>query len=298
MAHQHTHTHAHDHHPGGDIKVAFFLNFVFTVIEFAGGILTNSVAILSDAFHDLGDSISLGLAWYFENLSKKKKTAGYSYGYRRFSLAGALINAVVLMIGSVIILREAIPRFFNPQMVKVEGMMALGVLGIIFNGIAALRLRNRSSLNQKVVYLHLLEDVLGWIAVLLGALIMYFVDAPFIDPLLSVLISAYILFNVFRNLKAIIKIVMQGTPAETDLSAIDHYFSQVPEIDGYHDLHVWSLDGQYHVLTVHLIVDGSIDREKLIQLKLKIREDLHQMGIGHVTLEFETDKEECVLVDC
>jgi cobalt-zinc-cadmium efflux system protein len=298
MAHQHAHNHTHDHPPGGDIKVAFFLNFVFTIVEFIGGILTNSVAILSDAFHDLGDSISLGLAWYFENLSKKKKTSGYSYGYRRFSLAGALINAVILSIGSVIILREAIPRFFNPQMVKVEGMIALGVLGIIFNGIAALRLKNRGSINQKVVYLHLLEDVLGWIAVLLGALIMYFVDAPFIDPLLSVLISGYILFNVFRNLKAIVKIVMQGTPAETDLAAIDHYFSQAPEIDGYHDLHVWSLDGQYHVLTVHLIVDGAIDRNKLIQLKLKIREDLRQMGIEHATLEFETDREECLLVDC
>ena len=170
-SHSHSHAHHHDHH--GDvknIKVAFFLNFGFAIIEIIGGFLTNSVAILSDAVHDLGDSLSLGLAWYFQKYSRKKSDSTYTYGYRRFSLVGALANSLVLIVGSILILTEAIPRIFNPQQAHPQGMMMLAVLGIAVNGVAMLRLRRGKSLNEKVVSLHLMEDVLGWIAVLVGAI--------------------------------------------------------------------------------------------------------------------------------
>ena len=148
------HDHQHDHHHHSDvknIKAAFFLNFGFTLLEIVGGIYTNSIAILSDAVHDLGDSLSLGMAWYFQKVSRKGSDATYSYGYKRFSLLGAVINSVVLIVGSVIILTAAIPRIFNPQDTHVEGMFVLAIIGVIVNGAAVFRLKKGNSINEKVV---------------------------------------------------------------------------------------------------------------------------------------------------
>ena len=172
-----------------NIGYAFFLNFGFTIIEIIGGFLTNSVAILTDAVHDFGDSISLGLAWYLQKVSKKGSDHKYSYGYKRFSLLGAIINSVILLVGSVFILSETIPRILEPQTPDVKGMFILAILGIIVNGAAVIRLRTGNTINEKVVSLHLWEDVLGWVAILIGSVMMYFFDIPIIDPILSILIS-------------------------------------------------------------------------------------------------------------
>ncbi|MCB0667226.1 MAG: cation transporter [Saprospiraceae bacterium] len=300
--HQSTHqsTHSHPHHSThpSNISTAFFLNLAFTIIEFIGGLYTNSIAIITDAFHDLGDSISLGLAWYFERFSKKKRTSNYSYGFKRFSLIGAIVNSMVLIVGSIIMLREAIPRLMHPQSVKVEGMFLLAVLGIFFNGLAVFRMRKDKSINQRVVYLHLLEDVLGWVAVLIGALIMYFTNAPFIDPLLSIGIALYILYNAFKNIRLMVSIIMQGIPSDIDLQEIEEYFCGLPKITDFHDLHIWTMDGEYHVLTVHLVLEKELDQATLFELKSKIRKDLHNLNIEHATLEFESKDEDCVLVEC
>ncbi len=165
----HNHDHHHHHHDTGNLKVAFFLNLAFTLVEIVGGLYTNSLAILSDALHDLGDSLSLGLSWYFQKLSKKGRTSSFSYGYKRFSLLGAVVNSIVLVVGSIIILSKAIPQLFNPSQANAEGMMYLAILGIVVNGAAVLKLRKGESLNEKVITLHLLEDVLGWVAVLIGS---------------------------------------------------------------------------------------------------------------------------------
>jgi cobalt-zinc-cadmium efflux system protein len=151
--HRHKHKHEHVHHHGGDgnIGVAFFLNLTFTVIELIGGIFTNSIAIVSDAVHDFGDSLSLGLAWYFQRLSKKGGTKQYTYGYKRFSLLGAIINSVVLIVGSVYIISNAIPRLLIPQQTNATGMFALAVVGILVNGAAVLRTRKATSINERVV---------------------------------------------------------------------------------------------------------------------------------------------------
>ena len=294
------HTHHHDHQHGDvkNIKTAFFLNLSFTVIELVGGVLTNSVAILSDAVHDLGDSISLGLAWYFQKVAKKPRTKEFTYGYKRFSLLGAVINSVILLVGSVLILVHAIPRLFNPQQPNVEGMLLLAVLGVVVNGLAVLRLRKGSSINERVVSLHLLEDVLGWLAVLVGAGIMYFVDAPFIDPLLSIAIALFILFNVFRNIRQSLHIILQGSPLEVDLEKVKRSILSIDGVEGVHDLHAWSVDGEYNVMTVHVVLLKAITMEEQQQLKLRIRKKLYAQGIQHCTIEFEQADEDCGMEPC
>ena len=162
--HNHHHGHGHHHHHGGNIRVAFWLNTGFAILELIGGFYTNSVAILSDALHDLGDSLSLGTAWYFERKSKQKRDAIYTYGYQRFSLVWAFINSIILIVGSVLILKEAFGRLFAPEHPDTTGMMIFAVFGILVNGAAMLRLKRGESINEKVISLHFLEDVLGWAA--------------------------------------------------------------------------------------------------------------------------------------
>lgn len=288
MGHRH-----HHHHETGNIKVAFFLNLGFTIIEIVGGLLTNSLAILSDALHDLGDSLSLGLSWYFQELSNKGSTKKFSYGFARFSILGAIINSIVLVVGSIFILTRAIPEILNPEPVNAHGMLLLSILGIIVNGIAALRLKKGGSMNERVVSLHLIEDVLGWVAVLIGSIVMMFVDAFWIDPLLSIMISGYILFNVYRNLKESLVIILQGAPQDISVDNIHKQLDDIPEICGVHDCHVWSMDGEYNVLTVHLQLTEDYRLSELPDLKKRIQDQLSHASIDHITVEFENEGEDC-----
>ncbi|MEQ9300734.1 MAG: cation diffusion facilitator family transporter [Cyclobacteriaceae bacterium] len=293
MGHHHNH-----HHATGNIKVAFFLNLAFTIIEIIGGLLTNSLAILSDAVHDLGDSLSLGLSWYFQKLSAKGRTDTFSYGYKRFSLLGAVINALVLVAGSVVILVHAIPRLFNTEQTNAQGMLVLAVIGVIVNGAAVLRLRKGESLNEKVVSLHLIEDVLGWVAVIIGSVLMIFYDLPFIDPLLSVMISLFMLYNVYKSLKKSLVIILQGTPEEVDIEEVRLKLREITEVVGIHDCHAWSMDGQYNVLTIHLVLDKDYRLSQQADLKQRIEEKLKKESIHHLTIAFETQDERCALIDC
>ena len=294
----HNHDQDHHHHATGNLKVAFFLNLAFTIVEIVGGLYTNSLAILSDALHDLGDSLGLGLSWYFQKLSKKGRTSSFSYGYKRFSLLGAVVNSVVLVVGSIIILSKAIPQLFNPSQANAEGMMYLAILGIVVNGAAVLKLRKGESLNEKVVSLHLLEDVLGWVAVLFGSVIMIFWNAPFIDPLLSILISLFILYNVYRNLKRSLLIILQGTPSEVSIGDIQDKLKSIKSVIGVHDCHVWSMDGNYNVLTVHLVLDKNYELAEQVALKARVKEVLKDESISHITIEFESQNEVCEMKDC
>ncbi|MHB9055596.1 MAG: cation diffusion facilitator family transporter [Paludibacteraceae bacterium] len=300
-AHNHAHSLDHQHSYHGEvknIKIAFFLNLCFSIIEIAGGFMTNSVAILSDAVHDLGDSLSLGLAWYFQKFSRKHRDKNFTYGYRRFSLVGALVNSIVLIVGSVLILSEAIPRIFHPQPSNATGMFLLAILGIIVNGVAALRLSHGNTLNEKVVSLHLIEDVLGWAAVLIGAVIMHFTHATVIDPILSILIALYVLSNVFRNLKEFFRIILQGTPSKINMDEMVEKIKQIESINSIHDLHLWTIDGNLNILTIHVVLKAEQNMEQLSQLKNQIRAVLNDNGIEHVTIEFETLTEDCTLENC
>lgn len=291
-------SHHNHNHAESNIVVAFWLNLGFVVIELIGGLLTNSIAILSDALHDLGDSFSLGLSWYFQRVSKKKRDAKYSYGYRRFSLLGALINSGVLLVGSVFVIYKSVERVIDPQQADAKGMFLLAILGIVVNGAAMLRLRRGSSLNERTVSLHLLEDVLGWAAVLVASVVMMFFDVPILDPILSLAIACYILFNIYRNLRDTLRVVLQGTPEDVDSEQVEKLLTAIPEIESIHDLHLWTMDGEYNIMTVHLVCSPD-DLESVVCLKQKIKKSLKGLNIHHATIEIDRLGEVCELeMDC
>ena len=284
MAHNHPHT-----HETGNIKVAFFLNLAFTLIEIVGGVMTNSLAIMSDALHDFGDSISLGLSWYFQHIASKKRDNTFSYGYKRFSLLGAIINSIILLLGSVFVISKAIPRLMNPEPTDAQGMIYLAILGIIVNGTAVMRLRRGHSMNEKVVSLHLLEDVLGWVAVLIGSVVMKFYNLPIIDPILSLMIMVYILFNIYKNLKESFQIILQATPHGVNISSITAKIMSLEEVESIHDCHLWTMDGAYNVFTAHVVLyNTEINIDEQEQLKRRIKDLLAEELISHITIEFES----------
>ncbi|MBD3289683.1 cation diffusion facilitator family transporter [candidate division KSB1 bacterium] len=276
-----------------NIKIAFFLNFSFTILEFIGGFLTNSLAIFSNALHDLGDNFSLGLSWFLDKFSKREKTDRFSYGYRRFSLLAALLNTIILIIGSVIILWEAIPRIIHPQHSDAQGMLTFAILGIVVNGIAVLKLRTGQSMNEQVITWHLLEDVLGWTAVLIAAIILYFRDIHIIDPLLSVAITGYVLFNVIRKLIKTLSLFLQGVPDKITLSEIEQILTSINKVVSTHHTHVWSLDGENHVLSTHVTIEKDSTKEDVISIKCQILESLQDMNFEHTTIEIEYEDEVC-----
>ena len=286
--------HHHDvhHHGSGNLKVAFLLNFTFTLIEFAGGLWTNSVAILSDAVHDLGDSISLGLAWYFDRLSKHGSTPKDTYGYARYSLLGGLITAIVLVAGIGFILWNATQRLFDPEEVNARGMIVLAIVGVIFNGAAVLRVRKGKSLTEKVVSWHLLEDTLGWIAVLIGAAVMAVWDLPWIDPALSICISLFVLWNVVRNLKKFLDVFLQRAPPDFDLPAFESAVKAIPEVVDVHDTHSWSIDGEKHVLTTHVIVSPTVFPDKALSIKTQVKELVGGKGFEHLAIDIEASADD------
>ncbi len=290
---------SHHHHDGQkNIRAAFLLNFLFTLIEIAGGIWTNSLAILSDALHDLGDSLSLGVAWFLEKYAKKGPDKRFSFGYARFSLLGALISSIVLISGSLLILIRIIPRILHPEAVNPKGMMVLAVLGVLANGFAVLRLRRGSSMNEKIVSWHLLEDLLGWIVVLTVSIVLMFWNVPVLDPLLSLAITIYVVFNVVKNLIEIMKIFLQGVPVDYSAEAIEtRIVEQTSAVKAYHT-HIWSMDGEHHMLSTHILLKEDAARNEIIKAKQTIKEIAQAMQIDHVTVQVDFDCETDETYEC
>ncbi len=275
------------------IGLVFLLNLGFTVIEFIGGLLTNSTAIMADAVHDLGDSLSLGSAWLLSRWGQKTANNEFTYGYRRLTLFGAFLNSIVLIAGSIWVLTQAIPRLSDPVMPVTEGMLALAILGVTINGFAAYRISKGSTMNEKVLNWHLLEDVLGWVAVLLVSVILQFVDWPILDPLLSVGFTLFILVNVIRNLWATGKIFLQAVPDKTLHDEIRHKLLNIDGISDIHHQHLWSLDGEQHVLTAHLVIEGSLENGRYNSIKDSVAETLKPFSLAHTTIEIELKQEYC-----
>ena len=287
------HDHSHSHGSNNRIGWAFFLNVTFTIIEFIGGILTNSTAIMADAVHDLGDSLSIGFAWFLSKVSEKGSNSEFTYGYRRLSLFGALINGLVLIIGSVWVLTEAIPKLLQPEMPIVEGMIALAVFGVLVNGFAAYKLSKGKTLNERVLNWHLLEDVLGWVAVLIVSIVLLFVDWPILDPALSILFTLYILINVAKNLWHTIRLFLQAIPDKELSKSVYKTLIELKEVDSIHHLHLWSLDGEHHVLTAHLALQEALSTQQQLELKKAIAERLSKFNLEHTTIELEMTNEQC-----
>ncbi|MDY4790537.1 MAG: cation diffusion facilitator family transporter [Bacteroidales bacterium] len=271
-----------------NIRTAFFLNLAFAFVELIGGIITNSVAILSDAVHDFGDSISLAIAWALQKKSNKAKDDKYSYGYKRFSLLSSVILSGILLVGSILILVEAIGRLFNPQEVNAQGMLWLSILGIIVNGLAALSVKRGKTLNERAVFLHIMEDVLGWIGVLVISIVMIFANLPILDPILSISITIWVLYNVYKNLKATFNILLQAFPKNVDVKKLTKEIEAIDNVISIHDLHIWTQDGNSHVMTLHIVAEKNYET-----IKLKVREMVKAYNIDHVTIELEDKDSTC-----
>lgn len=302
MSHNHSHSHSHHHShthshtkdmSSNRIGWAFFLNLGFTIIEFIGGWLTNSTAIMSDAVHDLGDTLSIGSAWILNKLGKKQANNEFSYGFRRLSLFGALLNGLVLIVGSIWIMTEAIPRLFDPVMPEAEGMLLLAMFGVCVNGFAAYKLSAGETLNERILNWHLLEDVLGWIAVLIVSIVLMFAELPILDPILSIAFTLFILVNVARNLWTTIKLFAQSSP-DTGLSKnVKQALLNIKHVADLHHFHLWSLDGEHHVLTVHLTLEDRLDIKQQEALKSDIQRKLSEFSLEHTTIELEWPDEIC-----
>lgn len=276
-----------------NIFIAFILNLTFSILEFIGGTITNSVAIISDSVHDLGDALSIGVSYFLEKKSKKGPDDKYTYGYVRYSIMGSVITTVILLAGSILVIYNAILRIINPVKIDYNGMIAFAVFGVVINFIAAYFTKDGDSLNQRSVNLHMLEDVLGWIVVLIGAIVMRFTDISIIDPILSICVAVYILFHASKNFGLILDVLLEKSPREVDIGEIKEHLLELGDITDIHHIHVWSMDGYSNYATMH-IVSSEMGRE----IKEKIRDELKEHGIGHVTIEFELPDEECDYENC
>lgn len=275
------------------LRAAFVLNFAFAAVEVVGGLWTNSVAILSGALHDLGDSLAIGISWILEVRSWRGQDRRYTYGYRRLSLLAALLNAVVLVFGSILVISEAIPRLLSPVRPRAEAMVGLAVLGVVVNGAAVWRLRTGRGLSTRVVTWHILEDVLGWVAVLATSIVNLLRDLPVLDPLVALLITAYVLANVVRGLRRTLQVFLQGVPSGVDVEGIDAQLRAIEGVCSTHHTHVWSLDGERHVLTSHLVVRREATRDDLLRIKARVGELAASMPVEHTTVELEFEDEDC-----
>jgi cobalt-zinc-cadmium efflux system protein len=276
-----------------NIRLAFLLNLTFAIAELFGGYYTNSIAIISDALHDLGDSVTLFIAWRLEKISRRGEDRKFSYGYRRFSLLGALFSAIVLITGSIYIIGEAIERMRDPQPTNAAGMLVFAVVGMAVNGYAAYRTHSGFNMNMKLISWHLIEDVLGWAAVFVVSIVMLFIDVPILDPLLSLFVTAIILYNVFKNLRKTLSLFLQGVPETVDVEAFEKRILEMDMVGGVHHTHVWSLDGENNVLTTHIVLCPGAKREEIRKIKAGAREFAHQVGVTHSTIEFEYLEEDC-----
>lgn len=292
-----TSAHAHGHHHHGSessrIGLAFWLNAGFAVIELIGGLLTNSVAILADALHDLGDSAAIGLGWLAARLAGRDPDEHYTYGYRRLSLLSAALNGAILVAGSVAVIALALPRLWDPQLPHTGGMFWLALLGVTVNGIGALRLRSGRTLNEKMLSWHLLEDTLGWAAVLIASVVMHFTGWAILDPLLSLGVTLLILVNVVRHLRATVRLFLQRAPDPALLRTLRERLEALPEVATAHHVHLWSLDGEHHVLTAHLLLDRELSASEQRALKCAVDAGLREFGLAHTTIELELPEEAC-----
>ena len=276
-----------------NILIAFLLNLAFSVFEFIGGIFTNSVAIISDSIHDIGDAASIGISYFLEKKSKKQPDKTHTYGYLRYSVIGSIITVLILLIGSVLVVVNAVNRIFNPQEINYNGMIIFAVIGVVVNFLAAFFTRHGESLNQKAVNLHMLEDVLGWAVVLIGAVVMKFTDFKLIDPILSICVAVYIFVHAFSHLKEALDLFLVKTPHGIDIDEIKHHLKEVDGVLDVHHIHIWSMDGNSNYATMHIVTNSDPST-----VKKAVKEKMHHHGINHTTIEIESENEQCEEKHC
>lgn len=275
-----------------NIFIAFILNLLFSIFELFGGYLTGSVAIISDAVHDFGDAISIGASFILEKISDKKPNDKYTYGYIRFSVLGGLITTLILLISSGLVIYNSILRIINPTTINYNSMLIFAVIGLIVNLVATYFTHGGNSINQKAVNLHMLEDVFGWLIVLIGAIIMRFTNFYIIDPILSIVVALFVIYNCIKNLLQITNIFLLKTPKNIDLLKLSEHIKNIEGVIDVHHVHIWTLDGQTNCATLHVLANYSEN------LKTNIKNELIEHGISHITLEFENEFEQCQDITC
>lgn len=271
-----------------NILIAFILNLSFSVFEIIGGFFTGSVAIISDALHDTGDALSIGIAYFLEKKSRKHADEKYTYGYGRYSVLGGLITTLILLTGSVFVISNSIRKIINPSDINADGMIIFAIIGVIVNLAATIFTRHGDSLNQKAVNLHMLEDVLGWAVVLVGSIVIKFTGFVLIDPIMSMAVAVFILINSLKNLKDILNIFLEKTPENIDIAKITEHISKIEGVKGVHHIHVRSLDSNVNLASMHIVTN-----EDSAKIKEKVRAELKEHGIAHATLELEGENEAC-----
>ena len=270
------------------ILTAFILNLAFSIFEIIGGLLTGSVAIISDAVHDMGDAVSIGCSYFLEKISKRAPDKSDTYGYLRYSVLGSLISTLILLLGSAFAIYNAILRIIEPVEINYNGMIIFAVIGATVNFFAALFTRHGDSLNQRAVNLHMLEDVLGWLVVLVGAVIMRFTDICIIDPILCIGVAIFIIINAVKNIKVVLDIFLEKTPRDISIDELTHHLLEIKGVTDVHHIHVRSLDGYTHTATLHVVAQGNED-----EIKEAVRDELCEHGIAHVTVEMESKDFSC-----
>lgn len=277
-------THHHHKKAGENLAFVFFMNLAFNIIVIAGGLATNSMAILADCIHDMADTISIAFAWFLENVAQKDSTDKYSYGYQRFSILGAVIISIFVIIMAFIILYEAIPRLFAPEGVDAGGMLIVAIVGIMFKSISVYRLHDGETFNEKAILFHQLGDVFEWVAILLLSLVLMFWDgAPSLDPFISIGIALWLIFNLGRNLYKSFEVLLQKTPDHFDVNKFKESVLNIDGIESFDDFHVWSLDGIDSVLTLKVSIDDWNNQERI---KNDIYDIASKYHIVNITIEF------------
>ena len=271
-----------------NILIAFILNISFSIFEIVGGLFTGSIAILSDSLHDFGDALSIGISYFLEKKSKKKSDDKHTYGYIRYSVLGGIITSVILLVGSIFVIYEGIKRLIYPTNINYNGMIVFAIVGVIVNLIASIVTRDGDSINQKAVNLHMLEDVLGWIVVLIGSILMKFTDIKYIDSVLSICVASFILIFTFKNLKKISDLFLEKTPKDIDINELKKHLLEIEGVVDIHHIHVRSMDGYNTFGTCHVVVDKYNE-----EIKHKVKEELGEFGIIHSTIEIELKDEHC-----
>ena len=244
-----------------NIKLAFILNFVFAIIEFIGGLFTNSISILSDSIHDFGDALAIAISLYLENKSTEKPNNKYTYGYLRYSVIGAFITSLILLLATIIVIKESFERSLLPESINYTGMIWIALFGLIVNGVSVLKTSKNHNINEKAINLHLLEDLLSWICVLVGSIVMKFTGIDCLDSIMSIGISVFILYNVYKNIIEVFYILTEKKPQDICLQDIqDTLKEKNKEILDIHHIHCWTLDGNINYMTLHLVVKNEMNR--------------------------------------
>ena len=269
------------------VWLAFFLNLSYAIVEFIAGGIFGSSAVLADSVHDLGDAIAIGISAFLETISNREEDRQYTLGYKRFSLLGALVTAVILITGSILVILENIAKIFHPQSVNDEGILWLGIIAITINMLASLVVGKGKTKNESILSLHFLEDTLGWLAVILMAIVLRFTNWYILDPLLSLVISFFILSKALPRFWSTLKIFLDAVPEGVETGDLEKDLEALNNVKSINQISIWSMDGLENNVIIHLCLE---DWEKMTETKNQVRQLLEERGIQNITIEVDTSQ--------